>query len=199
MPIFGYVWQMAKNLWLLFFMGPLLLAAQEGPCDILLLKKGNKTVQKYYAGNSIRFYTTEGQDISGMIDCIKNDSIFLTQQTIRRIQTPEGGIRFDTSQKYKLMFSIANIGSFPAGKQKGKNIITDGSLLILGGAGYLVVNLVNTTRQGDPPFGKENLPKVLTATGAVVLGFLLKKVWPSRNTIGKKYELQVLRSNQNPV
>jgi len=197
-PIFRYVWQMAKKILLLILLSPLILRAQEGPCDILLLKKGNKPVQKYYAGSTIMFYTKEGQAISGNIDCIKNDSIFLSQQTIRRIPTAEGGIRFDTSNKYKLMFSLANIGSFPSGKQRGKNLLTDGSLLILGGAGYLVLNLVNTTRQGDPAFGEENLPKVLASAGAVVLGFILKHAWPSRVTIGKKYEIQVLKSNQNP-
>lgn len=196
--IFSYVWRMAKKLLLFILLSPLILFAQEGPCDIMLLRKGNKTVQKYYAGSTILFYTKEGQAISGNIDCIKNDSIFLTQQTVRRFQTAEGGIRFDTSQKYKLMFSLANIGSFPAGKQRGKNLLTDGTLLMLGGAGYLVLNLVNTTRQGDPPFGEDNLPKVLASAGAVVLGFLLKHAWPSRSTIGKKYEIQVLKSNQNP-
>jgi hypothetical protein len=173
---------------------PLTLPAQEGPCDILLLRKGNKTIHKYFSGSPIMFYTTEGMSVSGTVDCITNDSIFLSQQTIRRIATPEGGVRFDTSNKYKLMFSIANIGSFPAGKKKGKNLLTDGTLLVLGGAGFLVVNLVNTTRQGDPPFGEENLPKVLAATGAVVAGFLLKLAWPSRSYVGKKYQLQVLKS-----
>lgn len=186
---------MAKILLFIFFI-PFVLRAQEGPCDILLLRKGNKTIQKYYAGSTIMFYTKEGQAISGNIDCIKNDSIFLTQQTVRRIQTAEGGFRFDTSNKYRLMFSIANIGSFPSGKQRGKNLLTDGTLLMLGGAGYLVLNLVNTTRQGDSPFGEENLPKVLASAGAVVVGFILKKAWPSRSTIGKKYDIQVLKSNQ---
>jgi hypothetical protein len=188
---------MAKKLLLLLFMTPFILLAQEGPCDIMLLRKRKKTVQKYYAGSNILFYTKEGQAISGNIDCIKNDSIFLTQQTVRRFQTAEGGIRFDTSQKYKLMFSLANIGSFPSGKQRGKNLLTDGTLLMLGGAGYLVLNLVNTTRQGEPPFGEDNLPKVLASAGAMVVGFLLKRAWPAKSTIGKKYEIQVLKSTQN--
>lgn len=187
---------MAKLLLLLLF-SPLWGIAQDKPCDILLLKKGNKTIQKFFSGSTIVFYTTEGMNVFGTIECITNDSIFLYQQTIRRIPTPDGGIRFDTSNKYRLMYSIANIGSFPAGKQKGKNLVTDGTLLMVGGAGYLVVNLVNTTRQGDPPFGEENLPRVLAGAGAVAGGFLLRMLWPSRHFIGKKYQLQVLKSQQN--
>lgn len=186
---------MAKLLLLLLFT-PLFITAQEAPCDIMLLKKGNKTIQKFFKGSNIMFYTTEGMQVYGTIECIANDSIFLFQQTIRRIPTTEGGIRFDTSNKYNMMFSIANIGSFPAGKKKGKNMLTDGTLLMLAGGGFLVLNLVNTSLQGDPPFGEENLPKVLGAAGALAGGFLLSKSWPSKSYIGKKYQIQVLKSQQ---
>lgn len=168
--------------------------ANPNPCDILILKKGNQSIKKYFSGSEIAFYTTGGMPVSGTIDCIRNDSIFLTQVQVRRYQTPDGALRSDTSARYKLQFSIANIGSFPAGRQPGKNLVTDGTLLTIGGAGFLVVNLVNTTLQGDPPFGEENLPKVLAATGAVFAGFLLKKAWKTRWVIGKKYQLEVLRS-----
>lgn len=188
---------MAKYM-LLLLLSPFFTRAQQGPCDIMLLKKGNKTIQKFFTGSNIMFFTTGGMQVTGTIECITNDSIFLYQQTIRRIPTAEGGIRFDTSNKYKLMFNIANIGSFPAGKLKGKNLLTDGTLLMLGGAGYLVLNLVNTTRQGDPPFGEENLPKVLASTGAMAGGFLLRKAWPTKHKLGRKYQVLLLKSQQIP-
>lgn len=179
------------GLWLLL---PFYSIAQEQTCDILLLKKGNKTVAKYFYESYIAFYTTDGMPVNGRIDCIKNDSIFLSQYQVQRIQTPDGAIRFDTSGRYRLQFSIANIGSFPVGKQRGKNLITDGRLLMVAGAGYLAVNLINTTRQGEPPFGSENLPNVLASSAALLTGFLLSKSWPTRWKIGNRYTLKVLKS-----
>jgi hypothetical protein len=177
---------------LLLFFFPLAAQSQLGKSGFLVLKKGNKTVGRYYTGNTMQFYTTESMPVSGVVDRITADSIYLYQYQIRRMQRADGAVIFDTTGRFPLSFSIANIGSFPAGRQKGKNLLTNGTLLMIGGAGYLVVNMVNTVREGDPPFGEDNLSNVLIATGAVATGFLLKKSWPSRWYIGKKYKLQVM-------
>lgn len=179
---------------LLFILLPILANAQSDAGNILILKKGNKNVSKYFKGSPIAFYTREGMPVSGTIDRITTDSIFMYQYYIRRIQRMDGGVVFDTSGRYSLNFSLDNIGSFPIIKQKGRNIFTDGTLLMLGGSGYLFLNIFNTTRQGEPPFGKENLPTVLTASGAIIGGFILKQAWPKRHRVGKKYNLKVLVS-----
>jgi hypothetical protein len=166
--------------------------AQTGANSVLLLKKGEKTISKYFSGNSIAFSTKDGMQVSGVISRITLDSIFLINYNIRRLQRADGGIIFDTASRYNLMFSLGNIGSFPVYKQKGKNILTDGSLLMLGGGAYLVLNIFNTTREGNPPFGEENLPNVLWATGAVATGFLIKKLWPKKMVIGHKYYIKIL-------
>jgi hypothetical protein len=166
--------------------------AQIGSNNVLLLKKGEKTVSKYFSGNGIAFSTKDGMPVNGIITRITRDSIFLINYNVRRIQRADGGVVFDTAGRYKLMFSLENIGSFPVYKQKGKNILTDGTLLMLAGAGYLVLNIFNTTRQGDPPFGEENLPTVLWASGAMASGFILKKVWPKKMVIGKKHSLKII-------
>jgi hypothetical protein len=158
----------------------------------MLLKKGDKTIAKYFAGNYMRFNTTEGMPAEGVIERITTDSIILINHNIRRLQRADGAVIFDTAGSYRLFFSLANIGSFPIIKQPGRNILTDGSLLMLAGAGYLVLNIFNTTRQGDPPFGEENLPNVLIASGMVAGGFILSKAWPKRHVIGKKYYLKVI-------
>lgn len=168
--------------------------AQSGKNNVLILKKGEQSVAKYFSGNSISFTTKDGMPVSGVIDHITLDSIYLVNYNIRRLQRADGGIIFDTAGRYKLMFNLNNIGSFPIQKQKGKNILTDGSLLMLGGGAYLVLNIFNTTREGNPPFGEENLPNLLWATGMVATGFLLKKLWPKKITIGPKYSLVVLEA-----
>jgi hypothetical protein len=165
---------------------------QSETSNFLILKKGNKTLGKYFSGTPMFFYTKESMPVTGVVDRITADSIYLYQYQIRRMQRADGAVSFDTTGRFQLAFSMVNIGSFPAGKQKGKNLLTDGTLLMLAGGGYLVLNVFNTTRQGDPPFGEENLPNILMAGGALVTGFLLKKSWPNRWYIGKKYSLKVI-------
>ena len=168
--------------------------AQTSSNNFLLLKKREKTISKYFTGSTIRFFTIEGMPVEGIIERVTSDSIFLINHNIRRMQRADGAVIFDTAGSYKLLFSIGNIGSFPVGKQKGKNIITDGTLMKIAGGGYLVLNIFNTTRQGDPPFGEDNLPNVLIASGMVVTGYLLGKAWPKRFNIGKKYQIKVIES-----
>ncbi len=165
---------------------------QTGQNNILILKKGDKTIQKFFSGTNINFTTNDGMPVNGIIKQITTDSIYLINYVVRKLQRADGGIIFDTAGRYNLMFSLQNIGSFPLGKQKGKNILTDGTLLMLAGAGYLVLNIFNTTRQGDPPFGEENLPNVLWASGAFATGFLLKKAWPKKMMIGHKYTIKII-------
>jgi len=167
---------------------------QSGSNNILLLKKGNKTLTKFMTGSAIRFSTTEGMPVEGRIERITPDSIFLINYTIRRLQRTDGGIIFDTAGRYRLMFSLTNIGALPAGKQKGENILTNGALLRIAGAGYLVLNIINTTRQGDPPFGQENISEILIGAGMVASGYLLGKLWRKRYPIGRKFYFKVIET-----
>lgn len=158
----------------------------------MVLKKKNKPVARFYKGTPMFFYTTESMPVTGVVDRITRDSIFLYQYQIQRVQRADGAVYPDTTGRFPMNFSIGNIGSFPAGKQRGRNLVTDGTLLMLAGGAYLVLNIFNTTREGDPPFGQENLPNVLTAAGVAGIGYLLKKSWPERWYIGSKYKLIVM-------
>ncbi len=173
---------------------PFFLSAQTEGSDILILKKRNKTIVKYFSGQPIFFYTTEGMPVNAQIAEIRNDSLFLINYQLQRIQRADGGVFIDTTGKFKMQFSVKNIGSFPPFKVRGRNLLTDGTLFIFGGGGYLGLNLFNTIRDGDPPFGKENLPNVLTATGITAAGFLLKNIWPKRWYLGDKFRVQVLKN-----
>ncbi|HSK14484.1 MAG TPA: hypothetical protein VK907_14785 [Phnomibacter sp.] len=180
------------RLLLFLLLMPCAAGAQVQGNAILVLKKNNKTLAKFYPGSFISFYTTEGMPVHGSVSRLTPDSIYIEQYSIRRMMRADGALVFDTSNIYRAMFHLNNIGSFPAGKQKKKNIVTDGTLLKIGGAGYLALNLINTLRDGDPPFGQENLPHVLGAAGAMALGTGLRHMWPKRYRLGKKYSLKVL-------
>ena len=158
--------------------------------DILLLQKHNRTIVSYFAGTYIQFLTTDRLPVNGYIDSLKRDSIFMTQFTIRQISTAIGATYTDTSGRYSLAFSIANIGYFPfKGRQPQ---VFWGKVLLLGGAGYTLVNTVNTLREGDALLGKNNLPRFLGGISAAVIGFLLIKTKKEDIAVGGKYQLKYL-------
>ena len=60
---------------------------------------------------------------------------------------------------------------------------------MIGGAGYLLLNLVNGAYLNDPPFGKDNLPGMAAATGVFAGGFIMSKLHKPIIRVGKKYSI----------
>lgn len=157
----------------------------------LLLKKNGKTIQRYYPGQYFEFKTTDGMPVGGRLDLVIRDSLFLTYHQIMQVPTQFGTLRFDTTGTFKLSFSMANIGSLPRQNKKGGFGLLSGAL-ILGGLGFTTVNLVNTLREGDPPFGQENRGRILAGIGAATAGYLLTRTGSDTYTLGNKYKLEVV-------
>jgi len=158
--------------------------------DILMLQKHQRTITNYYAGSNISFFTTDRMPVSGVIDSLKRDSLFLTQYDVRRFMTAQGASYIDTTGKFRMAFSVASIGYFPYTGRQPQSFW--GRLLMLGGGGFLLVNMVNTLRVNEPPFGKDNLPRVLGALGAVALGAGLLATQKDQVKLGGKYRLKYL-------
>lgn len=176
---------------LLYLLLPALLSAQ---ATALLLKKNGKTVERYYPGNNFTFYTTDNLPVQGQLERIERDSLFLTYYQIVQVPTQFGTMRIDTSGKYSLQYSLANVGSLPrraSRKSKLKGLLS--GAMVLGGLGYTVVNVVNTTREGDPPFGHDNIDNVLIGLGVAAGGYMLGRAGSDRYTLGSKYTLEVVR------
>ena len=129
--------------------------------------------------------------VGGMLDLVVRDSLFLTYYQIVQVPTQFGSLRSDTAGSFKLSFSLANIGKLPRQNKKGGFGLLSGAL-ILGGLGYTTVNLVNTIREGDPPFGKKNRGRVLAGLGAAAVGYLLSRSGSDSYTLGAKYKLEVV-------
>ena len=178
---------MSKLLFLLLF--PTFVQSQDS--DILLLKKNNRTVRHFFRGSQIEFYTTEGSFISAVVDSIRRDSLFLIYYDVQLMPTIGGGMAMDTLGNYPMKFSRQNIGSFPA-RQKGVSFFTNGTIFMVGGTAYLLLNIVNTLREKDPIFGKDNLPRVIGGAAATAFGYLLKSTRRTEYRIGRKYKLVYL-------
>ena len=176
---------------LLYLLLPGLLTAQ---ATALLLKKNGKTVERYYPGNHFTFYTTDNLPVQGQLERIERDSLFMVYYQVVQVPTQFGTMRIDTSGMYELRYSLANVGALPRrakGKAGLKGLLS--GAMLLGGAGYTVVNIVNTVREGDPPFGKDNIDNVLIGLGVAAGGYILGRAGPDRYTLGGKYTLEVIK------
>jgi hypothetical protein len=176
---------------LLLLLLPVFTTAQSS--DILLLQKHNRTIRQFFAGNFIQFYTTEHQLISANIDSIRRDSLFLVQYDIRMVPNIFGTYAPDTTGRYQLLFSLANIGSFPA-NSKRINIFTNGTLLITGGSAFLLLNVINTLSSGDRLFAANNTGYLTLGATILAAGILQKLITVNSDEyrLGKKYHLKYL-------
>ncbi|MCU0375550.1 MAG: hypothetical protein MUF24_09590 [Chitinophagaceae bacterium] len=167
-------------------------AKAQVPSGILLLKKGHRTLARFHQHQFISFQTTDGMPVAAQIERIANDSLFLIQYQVQRVQRADGAMYMDTTGKFRLQFSRANIGSFAPMRQRGRNLLTDGTLLMVGGGLYLGLNVVNTIRDGDALLGKDNSPNIIGALAVAGTGLLLKNLWRKRWVIGKTFRLQII-------
>lgn len=150
-------------------------------------------MRQYYQGTTISFRTTEGVPVQGFIDSLKRDSLFLTYYQTRMKPTFAGTFTLDTTGRFKDSYHVSNIGYLPS-RQKGRNILTDGAVIMIGGVVYLGVNAINTAREKEPWLGTNNLPRVLTGLAVIAAGWLAHRTWERHKElrIGRKFKLVVL-------
>lgn len=176
---------MAKIFFILFFLQPFLLHAQS---DFIILKKKDRTIKTFYAGQNIEFVTTGGAYRNAFINQIKNDSIFLQEFLIRRIPSTLGFIINDTTGSFRYSYNYKEIKSFGR-ENKHFNVGGSGAALLGGGTllalGSGVVYLADREKFS---------PALLAASvGLAGLGYTMSKAGNKAITIGKNnYQLQYM-------
>ncbi|MDB5192580.1 MAG: hypothetical protein JWQ96_2143 [Segetibacter sp.] len=162
-------------------------SAQKG--DMVLIKKGNKTIKLLMPGSLAVFQTVDGNWYNSRIEQVANDSIFFKEVIVRQVPTPWGVSKLDTMTTYLRGISYKDITAIPRHKNSF-GFIRNGTLFILAGGGYIVLNLINAAYLKYPPFGNDNLPGLLTATGIFATGYVLNKLHKPYLKIEKKYRVE---------
>jgi hypothetical protein len=160
--------------------------------DLLILKKGNKTLQTFFPGSEIVFST-----LSGHYDCfltsINRDSLFLIQYDIRQIPTNLGVYMMDTVSRYRFAINYKEIKSFGKDRNKkfdwsgsGGALLGGGTLLAVVGLGTWIFTKPNTQYYASP---------YLVGGAALIagVGYLLAKAGEKQLVLGKKYSLDYIR------
>jgi hypothetical protein len=160
--------------------------------DVLLLKKNNKTIKRYFAGTDIEITTTTGAYINGNIIKIKNDSLFLEVFVIRQTPTQLGVYVLDTVATYYYKYHYNQIKAI--GKTgKGFNMSASAASLMGGGALLMVASGIVFLADRN----KFSPPLLIASASLAGIGFLMAKTGGKGMIIGKKYSLVYLGISDN--
>lgn len=157
--------------------------------DILLLRKGHKTIARYYAGRHISFTAENGAYRDAEITAIRKDSIYLQEFLIQRIPTTLGFYITDTAGSFRFVYHYQQIKHF--GKDANKHFNTAGSGAALLGGGMLLTLASGVVYLADR---EKFSPALLGASVALGgLGFLMTKSGSKGINIGQRgYQLQYI-------
>src|SRR5215204_6447628 len=110
---------------------------------ISVRKKNGRVIKNFYSGSTIVLQTVENRYLQGPIHAIRNDSVFVTLYDIRYFPTQFGTYVKDTVSITLAGINKTEIKAIMLQQRKSFFQRTVPSLLMIGGAGYLTLNLLN--------------------------------------------------------
>ena len=164
---------------------------------ILLLKKGDKTIQQLYKGSDIAVLLPGKSWLQGKLRDIRNDTIVISPEIVHYSHFGN-----DTIHTVSRTFALSEILGVPkkgvkiiyedgryqvsrSGSKENWRAFRNGNYLIVGSAGYLLLNLVNGPARG---WGNQRL----IATGVLAGGVILKLIYKHYHLLGKRYRLEII-------
>ena len=162
------------------------------PSDILLLKKNNRTIASFSAGNHISFTAVDGANVDADITTIQNDTLYLREYAVHQVFTTLGVYMPDTVNTYLVNYSYEDIASIP---KTGRHfdIAASGNSLL--GGGILLTVASGVVYLSD----RSTFSPALLIAGASlgVIGYFMSKNNGHEWKIGKKYKLSYLSISSN--
>lgn len=176
---------------LILFIAFFLATECNAQSDLLILKKHDKTVQSFYSGTEMSFYTSNTYH-QGSVTSIERDSVFLIYYDIRQMMTRLGVYILDTVATYPFSVDYRDITSF---KNERKNFDwgSSGAVLLGGGVLLTTAGLItwifakpNTEYYASPQF-------VVGTAVLAVAGYFIMKNANKNIKLGKKYTLRYIK------
>jgi hypothetical protein len=177
----------------------LLIAELKSQDDFIVLRKrNNRTLKTYGQGSFLSAKTNTGYQLNGFITAIRNDSIFIRQQEMKLVAT-EFGQTIDTVF-YTFGFDHRNITEFYFHNQYATNMRKRGFvqttlpiIMIAGGTGYIILELVNTVYRKESLSDGNKLLSLGIAAGVAVTGILLQTMNNRKDKVGNKYKVYYIK------
>ncbi|MDI9366345.1 MAG: hypothetical protein QM541_15415 [Flavobacterium sp.] len=159
--------------------------AQQG---FVVLRKRNQTIQTFFPTSYIRLQLSNMQWIEGRIKLIKEDSLFIDLMAIRQVANYFGLPTVDTLRFGMFKIHLNEIYALPKTYDR-LAFITNGTVLQIGSAGYMGLNIINGIGKNDPIFSTNNGTRLGIAAGIFAIGTLLHRTHKDTYILGKKYQL----------
>jgi hypothetical protein len=167
--------------------------------DIISVRKKNgRTIQSFTKGSPIIFINPASQTVEGRIHEIRDDSVFVTRMDIRTYYTQLGATVTDTIAAAIFAYHYKELTRIRIYHKKGTMRNLTSSVLMIGGAAYIVLNVVNGLYLGEPIADANNLGKLGIAAGAVAVGFAMKKLMPANEFSKPKHQVVYIKMSGAP-
>ena len=174
--------------------------------DILVLKKGNKSLLYFYKDSHISFQLQNKDWVKGIITKIENDSFSFTKEIIRYYTMGS-----DTTRIAGYHYALSDVYAMP---KRGVQIdyinerfqittngghqhfywIKSGWLFRVMGAGYALLSVTNGLIKHNFTFAGSNLG---IAAGVFLGGMIMKKTYKLTVRMRKKYHLENIGAAKN--
>src|SRR5215218_2915444 len=179
-----------KPLLLLFcFLIALQNLSAQSPDYIAVRKKNGRTIKNFYAGSQILFQTNNGSYVQGPIKMIRNDTIFILLYDIRSFATNFGTLVRDTISVQTLAVNYKEIKRIGLSIRRNFLQRTVSPLLMIGGAGYFTLNLLNGTFFSSSVTSEEKLRTAGIAAGLFGIGYLINRLFSSDGFSKAKHKI----------
>jgi hypothetical protein len=175
--------------------------------QILLIKKGSKTVQKFWKGSSIAFQLRNKEWQNGEITKIQNDSFYIRPVIIRYNLFGSDTLRYNVvGFSFSDVYSLPKKGVLVDYKNGYYQIITSaghqhfywvksGWIFRAGAIGYSGLHVTNGLLKNDFSIS-ESKTQLAAAAGIFLGGFLMKLMYKRTLRLGRKYHMEVLQLAQ---
>jgi hypothetical protein len=179
-----------NRLLLLFSFCLPVVAIQAQGSDIISVRKANgRVIKSFTSGVPITFYTRNNNLVQGTIRTIRNDSVLINSYATRIVPTHLGVTIVDTVARWVDAVDYRDIKNVEVFRRRRFVRGKIGRLLMIGGAGYLVLNLFNGKYLNQPLNEKENLRSLSTAAMALGSGIIIQKYFPVNRFTRKRHQI----------
>jgi hypothetical protein len=154
---------------------------------VLVLKRNERTIERYYPGKQFTFINRDDQPVTGVIDRVEKDTVFLTFYVERRVTNDLGMFGTDTSESIPMAYSFNDIKTVILYRDK-LNYTADGAVLIAAGGLAIVIGLVNSAHFHENVTSYRGI--ALVGVGLAALGYWLTRQAVKHYRLGKALHLE---------
>ena len=158
--------------------------------DFISLKRSNnRHVASFFKGSRIQLQHVNGQILDGPVEDVRNDSVFVRQWQVVSYITQLGTSKVDTLGSVVFGFHYKEIFRIFHNKKQSWGFVRNGSIFMIGGVGYIVLNVINGWYKKEPVGDADNLKSLGIAASVAGGGFVLNRIHRYREKNGKKYKI----------